>query len=348
MDDASIQNTFSDVTITRSCAGMGTSGICTACLTFSVPRDDYEIIIRKKAPKVTVMIHNELGNLIPVPEFFVDSRPCANGMVRFTCYDKMAFADGIYFTEDDISGYGTGKITALAMYGLIAQKMQLTISGGLETGCIRDIDVECLPGTTCAEWLEKMSAVQCGFFYITNDNKLAFSRFDRDNGSLAGVTEFTEPDIGSTLMVSDIIVEGDSGKRYTRTYEQDPGGLTLTINGGALVNNRTTGVLANIVLGAEYTYGTVEKAIVYDIPQINSRFTYGGSTLLINNISVNISRAGMIAALTANQAGGNEIGQLMGSMSRQVDAAIKSGDKLNNGSMLATKYQGIIWLDDND
>ena len=347
MEDASIQPTFSDLTITRACSGMGTSGICTSSLTFSVPREDYEIIISKKAPKVIVTIYNELENRIPVPEFFVDSRPCVNGRVNFTCYDKMAFADGIRFTETDIANL-SGKITALALYQMIAAKMQLTISGGLDVQCIKDIDVEALPGTTCAEWLEKLSAVQCGFFYITNDNKLAFSRYNHENGSLAGITEYTEPDFGNTLTVSEIIVDGDSGKQYTRTDNNNPGGLTLNISGGALVNNRTTGALANIVLGTTYTYGKVEKAIVYDIPQINSMFRHSGSALLINNITAVISRTGITASLAANQAGGNEIGQLMGRISRQLDAAIKSGDKLNNGSMLATRYQGIIWRDDND
>lgn len=326
---------------------MGTSGVCTTSLTFSVPKENYIPIVSKKAPEVTVTITYPNDSTVTVPRFWVDSRVIKNGAITFTCYDRMAFADGTYFTEKDVETIpeSTTKLSVTSVMHMIANKMGIEYSKGISESCIRKIPVDTIPGSTCAQLLENISAVECGFFQITNENKLIFTRFGSMESIPIAVSDYTEPDIGDTLTVGEIVVTGDSGKVYTRTENAD--NMTINISGGSLVNNKTTTALYESIIGQTYTYGSIEKAVIEYIPLINSPFIHQNNSLLINNISISVSSAGMIASLSSNQAGGNEIGQYMGRITRELEKTIKSGSVIGN-NFLVTKYQGIICIDSAD
>lgn len=360
---------YSDINISRSIGGMGTGGLCTASLSFTIPKEDYGVFRpAKKAPMTTILIYKQDGTIIETPTFYVDSRMCSSGKIKFTCYDRMAFADGIYFYESDLENVPefasaiaekTSKndipyISPLIMVNVIARKMGISYGGGLDLTLIKNIDVESLPGTSCSEWLEKFAAAECGFFYISNSDVLRFSRFNAECGYVNITNDYTKPDIGDTLIISEIIVSGDSGKRYEYIYEDDPGGLTLNINGGSLVNRSTSESLARMILGTTYTYWSVEKAVINNIPLVNSRCSLYSSIdetppvyCLANNISLSIKESGIIASLSANSAGGGEIGQMNGRISRQLENAVKLNEKLGK-HLVMTRYQGIHWEDDEE
>lgn len=278
----------------------------------------------------------------------------------------MAFADSIYFTESDLTDVPefaaaisakTDKtdipyISALALVTVIARKMEIIFSGGLDVGAIKDIDAEGLPGTSCADWLEQFAAVLCGFFYISNDNKLKFARFNEVCGYVEMTPDYTTPDIGDTLVVSELVISGDSGKRYEYTYDEDPGGLTLNINGGSLADSTTSASLARSVLGTTYTYWSISKAVIGNIPPVNSYcslYDDSGDDVSVyciaNNISLSISRSGILASLSANSAGGGEIGQFCGKISRQLENAVKFNQRFAKNHVI-TRYQE--YWEDND
>jgi len=363
VEDCTIGTNYSDINITRTIGGIGTSGLVTASLSFKIPREDYAVFRpAKRAPSAIIMIVPQNGNVIPAPTFYVDSRMCSSGKYQFTCYDRMAFADGIYFTENDLENVPEiaaamaredHEIAPLALVNVIARKMHITFSGGLDVGCIKNIGAESLPGTSCADWLEKLAAVQCGFFYINNSDELEFAHFNEECGIIDITNDYTAPDIGDTLRISELVVSGDSGKRYEFIYEDDPGGMLLNVNGGSLTDSTAAGNLAHIILGTTYTYWSVGKALINNIPLVNSSCSlFSGAengipvNCIANNISLSIGKSGIIASLSANSAGGGEIGQVMGKITRQLENAIKSGDKIGKHQVF-TRYQGMYWEDDD-
>ena len=211
-------------------------------------------------------------------------------------------------------------------------------------------DIESLPGTTCSQWLQSISAVNCGFFYISNDNQLQFCTFHHpvfDVRIDMQLDAYTAPDIGETVKVDGFVIYGDGGKVYD--HSSMGSNYVIEINGGSLVNSKTPEKLSKILENATYTYGSIDKAIITSIPHVNAAWSknMGDKQMLINNISATISSCGIIASLSANQSGVGEIGAYMGQISRQVESAIKSGERINKNCMI-TKYQGTIWLDDDE
>lgn len=327
---------------------MGTSGIVTTELRFSARGVRYGTSNHVKAPKVMVTVKNEkTGISLELPDFWLDTHTVHNDRIDFVCYDRMAFADCTKFTEKDIELFSSDTAEAQEIVNLIGQKLNVPVAGFTDTA--RKIDIEALPGTSCSQWLQSISAVNCGFFYISNSNELKFSTFCGFTDSIrldAEKDAYTAPDMGETVDVNGFIVYGDGGKIYDHSLGAD---YILEINGGSLVNERTAEKLEHIIEGAKYTYGTIDKAIITMLPHVNALWKDSSAEkpFLINNISATVSSYGIIASLSANQAGVGEIGQYMGQISRQVEAAIKSGERINKNCMI-TKYQGTIWLDEDD
>ncbi len=252
-----------------------------------------------------------------------------------------------YWSDQRVNSNGLTDINVEEIVNLIGQKLNVPVAGFTDTA--RKIDIEALPGTSCSQWLQSISAVNCGFFYISNTNELKFTVFRNFTDSISLDAEkdaYTKPDMGETVNVEGFIIYGDGGRVYDHSLGAD---YILEINGGSLVNERTAEKLEHIIEGAKYTYGTIDKAIITMLPHVNALWKDSSAEkpFLINNISATISSCGIIASLSANQAGVGEIGQYMGQISRQVEAAIKSGERINKNCMI-TKYQGTIWLDDEE
>jgi len=334
---------ISELHISRSCSGMGTGGMVTTELRFSAYGAKHGGNAMK-APKVMVSVTNAKGGSLTLPDFWLDTHTVHNNRIDFVCYDRMAFADCIKFTEDDLKSFAVNKVSAYDVVNMIGQKMGVPASGFADA--TKKIDIESLPGTTCSQWLQSISAVNCGFFYISNENELKFCTFHHPVYEVMLDTEldaYTEPDIGEKVEVDGFIIYGDGGKVYDHSNMGSR--YVLEINGGSLVNSKTPDKLEKIIENATYTYGSIDKAIITSIPHVNA--VWGSGQLLINNISATISSCGIIASLSANQAGVGEIGAYMGQLSRQLESAIKSGERINKNCMI-TKYQGTIWLDDDE
>jgi len=372
---------FSDLNISRACDGMGTKGIVMTELRFSaygVKADAHA-----RAPEVFVRV-TKGDDELSLPRFWLDTHTVHNGRIDFVCYDRMAFADSTKFTENDLTLFGvdaeainlrkkelkaelkngsitqeyyTAQMTALDaqlnkkvsssdIVNVIAQKMNLT-PGGFSGDVTAKTDINSIPGTSCSDWLQRISEANCGFFYITNDDSLAFCRF-------FGVTDtvrvkddaYTLPDIGETVTADGYVIYGDSGQVWDRSAGAD---YILQINGGSLADKNTPELLGDLLDANEptYTYGSIEKALLTNFPYCNSSWSGCNGDLRINNISAVISSFGILASLSANQSTVGEIGEFMGIQSRRLEAALKNGEKLGK-HLVHTRYQGVYWEDDEE
>ena len=381
---------ISELHLSRACDGMGTGGIVMTELRFSAygVRADSHV----NAPEVFVTVTKNEQEL-SLPRFRLDTHVVHSGRIDFVCYDRMAFADKIKFTENDLALFGVDlvsmknqrdaleaeimvvekgsevyrriesqiemlnsqirtaeqtQITSADILNITAQKMNLTF-GGLTGDTTAKTDITAIPGTSCADWLQSISAVNCGFFYVSNDDRLMFCRFYEDTVPAVGIVDnaYTLPDIGETVTADGFVLYADSGTVYDRSAGAE---YIITINGGSLADADTPDKIEALFDGTtetDYTYGSVEKAVISNFPYCNAPCSVQGGDLRINNISAVISSFGILASLSANQATVGEIGEFMGKLARQTEKSLKTGEKLGKYYCM-TRYQGGYWQDSKE
>ena len=334
---------------------MGTSGICTTSLTFSTERSKYVNFMKIRASPVFVTLkhkNNEESAEIKCPDFYVNSRSFHGDIVTFTCYDRMAFADAVKFYEKDFLSenqkdavqYTTGK----ALFDMANTK--LGTSGTADFGAVWDavnrIPTDSVIGQTVSQVLQTLSEILCGVFFVDNENRLIFCRFDRQCNIGGSVNDYSEPDIGDTLTVGKYRIT--SSNDAESEYSSDENGVILTVSGANMTHEKSAELMGKEVCGKTYTYGTIDNILLGWIPQINSKLTLGGGgELLINNISLDISVCGIIGSVAANEAGGNEIADYMGRITLELEKSLKSGDRIGTNTII-TKYQGIVQVDSEE
>ena len=360
MQGATLGDEISELKINRSCDGMGISGVCTASLEFSVLRKNYVNFMKLRASPVFVtLIKNEpdgTSTEIKCPDFYVNSRSFHGGIVTFTCYDRMAFADSIKFYEKDFyletSTNGTPDVARYTsgeeLFGLICTKLGAAGTGdfGGVWDAVSKYPTDSVIGQTLSQVMQSMSQVMCGTFFISNDNKLIFCRFDMKCNIGGNVSDYSEPDIGDTLTVGKYKITSSNGRETD--YTTDENGVIINVSGGNITHEKSAELVGSAVCGKTYTYGSVENIILGWLPQINSNITFkGGGDLKINNISLVISSCGIIGSISANEAGGNEIADYMGRLTLDVEKSLKSGDKIGT-STIFTKYQGLVHVDSEE
>lgn len=339
--------------ISRSVSGMGTSGISISSLTFSAEGTIFKD--KQRAPYVAVSAVNSEGNILQLPQYWVDKRSIRNGVITFTCYDTLAFADSLYFEEDDFDGTtlsALGEIDTMAVLGAVQKKMQkgnpLTVDGGgMAYNC--RFDAGALIGQTVSSVLQVIAECACGYWCIDNSNTLKLIRYDGYNCDGYVITDdYTAPDIGETMDIEGIDATLESSRRYS--YRQDVGGAgyIISINTNGTLTAKNIDSLGETVCGEDkYTYWNVEKAFVDHVPDLGSKFSYyGDKNLVINNVSAEIDCTGVTCSLAANEVSGGEIGQSMGEITRKLENALQSGEVCNN--VLITKYQGIQFVEEED
>lgn len=332
---------------------MGTSGISISCLTFEA--DGVTYTQKQRAPYVAVAITRSDGNLIALPQFWVDKRSVKNGIVTFTCYDTLAFADSLYFAEDDFDNTtlkSLGEINTMAVLSVIEKKMQkgnsLSVdNGGMGANCRFDSDA--LIGQTVSSVLETIASCSCGYWCISNNNTLKLVRFDgyNCNDSITAF-DYTAPDIGESMDINGIDATLDSGGRYSYRYNAFGTGYIIDLNTNGALTSENIDMLGASVCGEDkYTYWSVEKAFLDYVPELGASLVDFGSTdkqLIVNNITATIDSTGVTCALSANEVSGGEIGQSMGEITRRLANTIQSGEVCGDNVMM-TKYQGLVFVE---
>ena len=327
---------------------MGTSGIVTGQLTFSMPYSDYLPRIPDPASKVTLTLTSQRTHSEISTEWYVDGRTIDGDKVNFVCYDRMAFADSL--KADFQFAAGTEYVLISGLIALIAQKMSLSGVENLSAeGTGIKYPVTSIETRSCADILNDLSQIMCCYFCVTNGNKLravgvggsellGFST--SDNTEVRNVVPYT---------VNCCELTDSAGTKYTAgtstsgtdTIQNSCGNIT----GAALLDQ------ARSQLNRKYVSWNVEKAAVGTIVELGSSATLGGysgtENLIVNNVTMRINSCGIFASMGADALSGGEIGKYMGLLTKLAESAVKSGDRLGK-HMIVTRYQGIIWVDDDE
>ena len=329
---------------------MGTSGISISSLTFSAEGATFKN--KQRAPNVSVYVTDHGGNIMPLPQYWVDKRSVKNGIITFTCYDTLAFADSLYFTEDDFEE-SPENIDTMAVLGIIHDKLQkgesFAIDSGGSAGNCR-FDVDALIGQTVSSVLQTIAECACGYWCIDNSNTLKLVRYDGYNcESYINTNDYTSPDIGETLDIEGIDASLDSGKRYSYRHNVGGAGYIINVNTNGTLTAANIDSLGETICGVDkYTYWSVATAFVNNVPDLGSTFNYyGDKHLIVNSISATIDCTGVTCSLAANEVSGGEIGQSMGEITRKLENAVQSGEVCGN-NVLITKYQGIQFIEEGD
>lgn len=342
---------YSDITLDRSVSGMGAGGIAITSINFSVPRSAYNAVASVRAPLVRLILTPKGGGSIKLPDFYVDSRAMTRDAVKFTAYDRLAFADGVKLTVHDVGAdEGTETITAAEIVDIIAAKLELDGWSNKEGAfdALGSMTTAELVGSTCSSVLTSIAAVLMGFWCVSNDNILVFSTWYANIDEITyACKDCTLPDIGDTLTITEYIADDSSGNEFS--YSLDKGGILLQADSGNLIRSKEAAkMIGQNMCGRTYTYGKVDKALIDHIPELNTQYSFAdGDALTINNISAVISCGGIVAQLSANSAGGNEIGASLGEISRRLEQVIKIADR-DGSNIIHTRYQGDIQVDSDE
>ena len=339
--------------LSRSVSGMGTGGISISSLTFST--DSVVYTEKMRAPFVSAVIKWNDERDVPLPQFWVDKRSIKNGIITFTCYDTLAFADSLYFTEEDFEDTvlkSHGEINAPAVLSVVEKKMQrgdpLTVdSGGMGASCI--FKSEALIGQSVSSVLRTIADCSGGYWCIKNYNTLKLIRFTGYNCSDSiDTNDYSLPDIGESMDIDGIDATLDNGKRYSSRSSSGGTGYIIDISTNGTLTEENIETLSSEVCGeGKYTYWNVEKAALKYVPDLGAAFVINGNSLITNNISAVIDSTGIICSLGANEVSGGEIGRSMGEITRKLDNTIQSGEECGN-NMMITKYQGIMFIEEGD
>lgn len=334
---------FSEIKLTRACDGIGLSGICTSQITFSVPQTVFTELADTRAAPVIFSVHDsETDTNIVSPTFYVNSRTCKNGVITFTCLDRMAFADSVSFATEDFAE-NIEYVQASEIIGLCAQKLKLDenrseVHGGAWTF---NIPVENIIGKTVSQLLTEVSEVIGGYFYISNDNGLCFNAYGTWVPSFISVNDNTAVDVHLPCNITGYELLDSSGNRY---MYGDDSGMIATASAPYAVQEIADAVGQYITATDRYTAATCDMCLLDRLPELGSKISFGGGhSVIAHNIDITISGEGIYGSISAPEYSEGEIAAYMGRITRRLEQAVKVGDIIGN-NMLITRYQGIQFV----
>lgn len=302
-------------------------GLSTSQLTVTVP-----------APLMADTAAPVILSGVSLPTFYINSRTTTNGTVQIVCLDRMAYTD-TPFDTDWITWDRAEKAMTSAITDIIAIKCGFS---GYQAAVTIPSYMSKTPktfceGRSCADILQDLSAILCGFFYCGNDNYLRFCRFG-EAMSVAEIEEHTALTYGDLYSPQGVRITGNNGiyEAGSTTYSYN----TIQINSDYACQEAAADIYERI---REKSFGAVScsKCLINDLPTLACDTTFAqGGTYRIMDINAQIEKAGIICSLNAPQASGAEISR-RGTLTRLVDNKIGYGKK--NGNMLITPYQGTIY-----
>lgn len=327
---------------------MGTSGIVTGQMTFSMPYRDYLPRIPDPASKVTLTLTSQKTGSSISTEWYVDGRTVDGEKINFICYDKMAFADDI--KADFVFAEGTEYVLISDLIQMIAQKMELSgVENFSAEGLGIKFPVTSIETRSCADILNDLSQIMCCYFCISNDGKLRAVGVGGSDLVGFSTTDNTEVKNVVPYTINCCELTDSSGKEYSAGTSTS--GTDTIKNSCGNISGDELLLQAQTQLNRKYVSWKVEKAMVGKIIELGSSASLGGysgnENLIVNNVTMKINSCGIFASMGAEALSGGEIGKYMGRLTKLAESAVKTGDRLGK-HMIVTRYQGIIWVDDDE
>ncbi|MBQ8613731.1 MAG: hypothetical protein IJ416_05895 [Ruminiclostridium sp.] len=325
---------FGNIVVKRAYSGVGTSGLCTSSLTFSVP-----------APlTASIAAPVEITGVEGLPPFYIASRVPSGSVINVTCYDRMAFAAAELPSEDINTSDG------LISIGSIVDIIVHTIGaidrwGGLPDWLsLQYISVDSFTGLTCSEILERIAKAGAGIWQIQrfaagDDISLSFVSFPSTSSSVQ-IEEHTALAIGADYEIKGINATDGEGNVYIRG-DTSTEYNTLNISSEYITAEGATEIWDKVREEA-VTAVQCDKCIMPAVLTAASSITFAqhpGTTYRINSITAHITRSGIFGTIACTPPSSDEIG-MSGKLTRAVDNAV--GYNRKTGIQRVTRYQGII------
>lgn len=319
-------DTFGEISLVREISNDGKSGCSTSQLTVAVPDD---VSASRAAPVI-------LSGAVNLPTFYVSNRQKGGGKIVFTCLDRMAF------TDEEIAGVEVkdGKVKTAAVLQSMADVCGLPPSINFSVpGWLTDIPAEKIEGISFSQFLEEISEVVCGAWYINSTDELSFLPFG-ESADFMSIDDHTALIYGDERTYTGVMVRNGSNVfvRGDTTYAYD----TIQIDSDLGCDDAAKEIW-NRIRNKSFFAVDCTQAIINDIPDIcpSVEFAQGG-TFRIPSVRISISSGGMVASFTASGAEGSEIGH-RSKLSKTLDSKVAMNKKA--GCMMFTPYQGIILVD---
>lgn len=339
---------FSDINITRAAGGLGTSGVVTTELTFTIPACDIDLISAYRAAPVEIgyAAYDGDGNRtgisdIGLPTMYISGRSKSKGVITFTCRDSMAFL-GMQIPCDkftDAKRRGYMQLSSLLEYLIHNEDVDFTSSGGYTD---LKIPFSLIEGKSYSELLQAVSNVLLGVWWESSDRSLQFTPFGLSSGYVVP-TDCTSIDEGCDYRPTALVARDSSGKEYRRgngfhTYD------TLQIDSELVTEELVSQIDDRLKISAGSSptfYGVVcDRRKITQIPPVicTAKFEETGSREWgVNNIRATVTPSGIYATLAFNAPSYDEIGS-QGVLTKAIQNKVSYGE---HGKWVFDKYKGL-------
>lgn len=196
-----------------------------------------------------------------------------------------------------------------------------------------------IEGTSFAQFLEELSNVVCGVWFVNADNELAFLPYGESYDSLT-VEEHTALDYGEKYSPAGVLISNGEAEYARGTTEYSYNTIQISSDLGC---DEAAAEIWDRIKSAKSDAVRCSNAVIDTVPNIGAEVSFGqGGTYRISSIRASISCGGITASLSASSPGGSEISQ-RSKLKRTLDAKLDINKQY--GNMLHTPYQGIILVD---
>lgn len=325
---------FGNITVKRACSGVGTSGICTSSLTFTV-----------SAPlTASIAAPVEITGIDGLPTFYISSRVPSGSIINVTCYDRMAFTNMELPTGDITTS--DGRISIGSVMGLIIRTVgEIDSWGGLpEWISLQYVSINIFAGLTCSEILERISKAAVGIWQIQKNSEgdginLAFVSFP-STISLVNIEEHTALAVGADYEVKGITATDGEGNIHARGNTSIK--YTTLNTSSEYITEAGATEIWDRVRDKAVTAVQCDKCVLPFMPTVccSAVFAqYPDTVYRISSITANITRSGIFGTLACTPPTEDEIG-MSGKLTRAVNSSVAYNQK--TGIQRITKYQGVI------
>ena len=273
------EKTLADITYSRSVGDKALRGVVTQCLSFRA-YSQYDLGLSEGA---SVRLSSSVGSF---PTFYIANVTRDGNVYTITAYDCCKNLDIPFdytnYDQYDSSGEKTSAhirwYPSSDVLGDLAHQCGFSHSSPSMARVTR-LCFKSFEGMTCRQILDDLSIAECGFWYCTASDQLAFQIFSPDlsaNVFTVDDEDRTEIKVLGTKTISDIFCEDETYGIISKQTSTDWKN-TETISGRYMDAANAAGVAAQVLAHrGQYVYtGWNGEMIVDFVEPINSSIYYG-------------------------------------------------------------------------
>lgn len=287
---------------------------------------------------------------IMLPTFYIDTRKKTNGVISFTCFDKIMRTDQPLNTETinfmpPENPLDDKKIAVNNLIAEIAEQCGFGSYGGVPATNIRELTRPELTNKTCRQVLEMLSVAMCGYFHTAYPDVLAFEEWGTDFSTIEP-DNYAPIDVGSTKgPISRLIMVGND-----KVYDKGGSGSdvlnTIKINTD-LASDALADEIFNRISGYTYTSWQCSKMLLPTFFKIGCGVRLADNTVLIvNNATTVFTATGVFTSCGSNDVTENEF-DYDGKLTRDIKSRIAFAERFGRGQINPDgKY--VVYIDKDD